>query len=243
MAAAKKGKNGMTGRPFTQKDAFVPYTRSSMSAVGEEACRSAGDLDVAGRHEQVVGPGLLEAVCHDRDLSARCLDGHWGLRLRDGWAGSQDGAHEEKDRSPDPRHQCPESPRQKRRPMLPATFSSEQGLSLPPRWRRTSPMSDSEPATQTIGVAAVRTASARASTGDPATTRVTEAGTRARRVSGSAARGFDDATRTNRSATGASAATMPGASLSRRIPSTNVTRVSAKTSRSEAAKALAPAGL
>ena len=35
MAAAKKGKNGMIGSPFTQKEAFVPYTRSSMSAVAE----------------------------------------------------------------------------------------------------------------------------------------------------------------------------------------------------------------
>src|SRR3989442_5831134 len=169
-----------------------------LDPVGEKTCRSPGDLDVAGRHEQVVGPGLLEAVCHDRNLSARCLDGHWGLRLRDGGDSSQDGAHEEQDRSPDPRHQ------------LSAPFSSEQGLSLPPRWRRTSPISDSEPATQTIGAAAVRTASARASTGDPATsTRVTEAGMRARRVSGAVARGFDDATRTNRAGTGASAANMP----------------------------------
>ena len=60
-------------------------------------------------------------------------------------------------------------------------------------------MSDKEPATQTTGVVAVRVASASASTGEPATsTRVTEAGTIARSVSGVVARGLDDATRMNR---------------------------------------------
>ena len=35
MAAAKKGKNGMTGTDLTQKETFVPYTKSSRSAVPE----------------------------------------------------------------------------------------------------------------------------------------------------------------------------------------------------------------
>ena len=53
----------------------------------------------------------------------------------------------------------------------------------------------------------------------------------------------DDATKTKRSASGASAPMMPAASLSRRIPTTKVTRRSPNVSRSDAASARAPAGL
>ena len=105
-------------------------------------------------------------------------------------------------------------------------------------------MSDSEPATHTIGVVATRAAMASASAGVvPTSTRPTDAGTIARSVSTAVARGLDDATRTIRSAIGASAPMIPAASLSRRIPTTNVTRRSPKVSRSDAASARAPAGL
>src|SRR5213596_4383110 len=58
-------------------------------------------------------------------------------------------------------------------------------------------MSESEPATHTIGVVAIRGASASASPGVPATsTRPADAGTSARSASTAAARGLDDATRT-----------------------------------------------
>jgi len=79
-------------------------------------------------------------------------------------------------------------------------------------------MSESEPATHTIGVVAIRAASASASPGVPATsTRPADPGTSARSASTAAARGLDDATRTKRSASGASAPMMPAASLSSRI--------------------------
>ena len=59
-------------------------------------------------------------------------------------------------------------------------------------------MSESEPATHTIGVVAIRAASASASPGVPATsTRPADAGTSARSASTAAARGLDDATKTN----------------------------------------------
>ena len=75
-----------------------------LDAVGEKARSASGHLDVAGRHEQVVGADLLEAVRHDRDFAARGPDAQPTLspaELRGGRGG--DGCEQqEENRSPNP---------------------------------------------------------------------------------------------------------------------------------------------
>src|SRR2546426_312445 len=89
---------------------------------------------------------------------------------------------------------CPRSPRQIRESMLSAAFSVGQRLS-PAVTRSTSPKSDSEPATQRMGVRGSRAARASASGTESASSTATPCGTTWRSASGRAARGLDEAGR------------------------------------------------
>src|SRR5207245_762941 len=164
-----------------------------LHAIGQETRGPARDLHVAAGDEEVVGGDLLDPIRQDRDVAIG-PHGHGAGRLGGrGERTGEKGAGEEERGRGETSHRCLERPRQKRDPII--STSTGQGSSLPARCLHTSPMRESEPATQTTGLFGERPASARASTGDAASsTRGTAGGTAARSAAGSAPRRSDDAT-------------------------------------------------
>src|SRR5262249_34537844 len=83
-----------------------------LDAVGEQAALAAGDLDVAGSHQEVVGSDLLEAIGHDGDLAARRLHALLALGPGEDWGDDRGDAREQEtdDGNPGPRHESRERP-------------------------------------------------------------------------------------------------------------------------------------